>query len=83
LLSPADFDPGSIIQFIYLNLHERFSEVFHNKSDILKILLLLLLNLAVKGSKSVNYSVDLGFQILLYTQISLGFYFLLTAGTGF
>ena len=41
-----------------------FSKPFHSKfevSDILKIVLLLLLNLAIKEPKSVTYSADLGF----------------------
>ena len=37
LLSPVGFDPGSIIQFYFSDLHERFSEVFFH-SDNLKFL---------------------------------------------
>ena len=77
LLSPAGF-----WSWVYHSVY--FSEFaweifwsffFHNEFNTLKILLLLLLNLAVKGPKSVNYSADIGFQILFYACIMLRFFF--------
>jgi len=57
LLSPVGFDPGSIIQFLFSDLHERFSEVLH--SDNLKSLVSLKYSVLMDesgcyGAKSVN-----------------------------